>query len=113
MTRPLPDVDPKTARQMVEDAAAILIDVRENDEWAAGHAPGAAHVPLAELDPSAFPSHTRPLVVVCRSGGRSSKAAAKLAAAGLPVHNLSGGMPAWQSAGHPVVRDDGTPGTVI
>ena len=56
---------------------------------------------------------TGPLVVVCRSGGRSSKAATKLATAGLAVHNLSGGMTAWQKAGHPVLRDDGTPGTVI
>ena len=111
MAEPLNDVDPTTARQMVESATVTLIDVRENDEWAAGHAPGAVHVPLADLDPSAY-TDMPPLVVVCRSGGRSSKAAAKLATAGLPVHNLSGGMKAWQGAGHPVIREDGTPGTV-
>lgn len=114
MAKPLNDVDPTTAHQMVEAASATLIDVRENDEWAAGHAPRAVHVPLGALDPSAHGgTDTAPLIVVCRSGARSSKAASTLAGAGLPVHNLAGGMKAWQSAGHPVVRDDGTPGTVI
>lgn len=112
MAEPLPDVDPTTAAQMTDAGTASLIDVRENDEWAAGHAPKAMHVPLGDLDPSAH-TDTGPLVVVCRSGGRSSKAATKLATAGLAVHNLSGGMKAWADAGHPVVREDGTPGTVI
>lgn len=112
MPEPLNDVDPATAHQMLEAATVTMIDVRENDEWAAGHAPGAVHVPLADLNPAEY-TDSRPLVVVCRSGGRSSKAAAKLASAGLPVHNLTGGMTAWQSAGHPVLREDGTPGTVI
>lgn len=112
MAEPLNEVDPSTAHQMVEAATVTLIDVREDDEWAAGHAPRAVHVPLGDLDPSAH-TDTSPLIVVCRSGGRSSKAAAKLATAGLPVHNLAGGMKAWQDAGHPVIREDGTPGTVI
>jgi rhodanese-related sulfurtransferase len=112
MAEPLHDVDPTTAHQMVEAANVTLIDVREDDEWAAGHAPRAVHVPLGDLDPSAH-TDMAPLIVVCRSGGRSSKAAAKLATAGLAVHNLAGGMKAWQDAGHPVVRPDGAPGTVI
>ncbi|OAN31052.1 MULTISPECIES: rhodanese-like domain-containing protein [Mycobacteriaceae] len=112
MTEPLQDVDPATAAQMIDAGTASLIDVREDDEWAAGHAPKAVHVPLGDLDPSAH-ADGGPLVVVCRSGGRSSKAAAKLATAGLAVHNLSGGMTAWGNAGQPVLRDDGTPGTVI
>lgn len=112
MAEPLQDVDPTTAQQMICAGTASLIDVREDDEWAAGHAPNAVHVPLGDLDPSAH-TDTSPLIVVCRSGGRSSKAAAKLAAAGLAVHNLAGGMTAWQNAGHPVLRADGTLGTVI
>ena len=91
MAEPLPDVDPITAQQMIEAGTTSLIDVRDDDEWAAGHAPKAMHMPLVDLDPSAH-TDMAPLVVVCRSGGRSSKAVAKLAAAGLPVHNLSGGM---------------------
>ncbi|MBJ7323855.1 MAG: rhodanese-like domain-containing protein, partial [Rhodococcus sp.] len=53
------------------------------------------------------------LVVVCRSGARSSKAVAALTDAGRAAHNLSGGMKAWHEDGRPVVRDDGTPGAVI
>lgn len=112
MPTPGHDVDVATASRMIEDSAATLLDVREDDEWAAGHAPGAVHVPLRELDPAAY-SPGRTLVVVCRSGARSSKAAAALADAGLPVHNLAGGMSAWQRAGRPVIRDDDTRGTVI
>lgn len=112
MTNPLHDLDPTTAAQMVETATATLIDVRDDDEWAAGHAPQAVHVPLGDLDPSAHTGKA-PLIVVCRSGGRSGKAAAKLATAGLPAHNLAGGMTAWRDAGHPVIRTDGTPGTIV
>ncbi|TXI56952.1 rhodanese-like domain-containing protein [Mycolicibacterium mageritense] len=112
MAEPLQDVDPATAAQMVDAGTVTLVDVREDDEWAAGHAPKAVHVPLATLDPAAYTDGS-PLVVVCRSGGRSGKAATKLATAGVAVHNLAGGMTAWQNAGQPVLRDDGTPGTVI
>ncbi len=91
-----------------------IVDVREDDEWAAGHAPGALHIPLGqlgarlgELDPR------RTLAVVCRSGNRSSRAVAALTAAGLTAHNVDGGMTAWAAAGHPVVTDDGRPGQVI
>lgn len=112
MLVPRHDIDPATAVRMVEDAAATLIDVREHDEWAAGHAPAAVHIPLGELDPGAY-TPQQVLVVVCRSGARSARAAAALAAAGLPVHNLAGGMKAWERAGHPVIRDGATRGTVV
>lgn len=112
MDAPMNDVDPATAQQMLDDSDVTLIDVREDDEWAAGHAPDAVHVALGNLDPSAFPPENT-LVVICRSGARSAKAATKLAAAGLPVHNVVGGMKAWESLGQPVIRNDQTPGTVI
>ena len=112
MPAPRHDVDPATASRLVDDGTATLLDVREHDEWAAGHAPGAVHIPLGELDPGAYTSE-HILVVVCRSGARSGRAATALAAAGLPVHNLAGGMTAWQRAGHSVICDDDTPGTVI
>ena len=112
MPAALHDVDPTAARQLIDGGTATLLDVREDDEWSAGHAQSAVHLPLGKLNPADCPTG-RTLVVVCRSGGRSGKAAAALAAAGLPVHNLAGGMQAWERAGLPVVRDDGTPGTVI
>jgi len=86
--------------------------VREDDEWAAGHAPAAVHVPLGVLDPSAF-SPEQPLVIVCRSGARSGRAVTALSAAGRTAHNLAGGMKAWKASGLNVIRDDGAPGAVI
>ncbi len=88
----------------------VLLDVREPDEWAAGHAPEAVHVPLGEL-----PSRTgeladlpddRPVHVICRSGGRSARATAWLNAAGVvDAVNVEGGMKAWQAQGRPMVAD--------
>lgn len=94
------------------DRGAVLLDVRENDEWAAGHAPGAVHVPLAEVSAAATRFADAEVLSVCRSGNRSAKAAEALAAVGVKVRNVAGGMTAWMAAGLPVVRDDGTPGTV-
>ena len=70
----------------VQDAAArgeqvLLLDVREDHEWEAGHATTAHHLPLSRLDPGAVPTD-RPVVAVCRSGHRSGHATALLAAAG-------------------------------
>jgi len=106
------EIDPMGAMTLVEKSGAILLDVREDDEWTAGHAPGAVHIRRGDLDAGIFET-TMPIVAVCRSGGRSGSAATELAAAGLTVYNLAGGMGAWQQSGQPVIRDDGSAGTVI
>lgn len=106
-------VDSVRATELVDDCAAILLDVREDDEWLAGHAPGARHVRLGDLDPQSFVDTATPVVAVCRSGNRSAAAAQKLATVGVTVYNLVGGMKAWREAGQPVIRDDGTEGTVL
>lgn len=116
MTRPsqpsrLPDVGPQQAVELLDREEAVLLDVREPDEWTAGHAPQAEHLPLARVTPAAVPQGVT-IVAVCRSGNRSGKAADALAAAGVPVHNLAGGMKAWAQEGLPVVTDSGAPGTV-
>lgn len=113
MTSPdrIAQVDPAGAACPL-DEGAVLLDVREPDEWSAEHAPRAFHVPLGRLDPKALP-HDRLVVAVCRSGRRSGKAAARLADAGIDVRNLTGGMHAWAADGHPIQRDDGQPGTVL
>ncbi len=111
MTNPK-TIDPDAARRALEDSDAMLLDVREDDEWAAGHAPQATHIRLADLDPGAV-TPDNPVIVVCRSGSRSHKAAVALTEAGRTVYNLVGGMKAWQQSGYPVVRDDGTTGAVI
>jgi rhodanese-related sulfurtransferase len=92
---------------------AVLLDVREDDEWRRGHAADAQHIPmgevpnrLEELDPM-----TR-LYVICHAGGRSARVAQYLARNGYAPVNVSGGMLAWSNAGRPVVTDDGRPGSV-
>lgn len=111
MTSPRPDVDPAEAARMAGREDVVLLDVREPAEWEAGHAAGAVHQPLDALDPAMLDPDVE-YVAVCRSGNRSGKAAAVMAAAGLPVANMAGGMTAWAEAGLPIVRDDGGAGIV-
>jgi len=91
---------------------AVLLDVREDDEWTAGHAPDAVHVPLARVGEAVSRFAGQEVLTVCRSGARSGRAAKTLAAAGVDVRNVAGGMSAWASAGLPMVRNDGSPGRV-
>lgn len=93
------------------DESVVLLDVREDDEWRRGHAPGARHIPmgeiptrLAELDPNAM------LFVMCHVGGRSQRVAQYLAGHGYTPLNVVGGMQAWADAGRPVVTDSGDAG---
>ena len=108
----IPEVGPEEARELVE-GGAFLLDVREPEEWVAGHAPQAESVPLNEVPArlDALP-RTRQIVAVCRSGARSGKATEFLAAQGFDVVNLGGGMKAWAAAGFTVETDDGAAGTV-
>ena len=97
----------------LRNGGGVLLDVREPDEWAAGHAPDAVHLPLAGVGEAAATFAGQEVFTVCRSGGRSAKAAEMLAQAGVNVRNVAGGMTAWAAAGLPVVRSEGTPGAVI
>ena len=108
----VPEVDIDAARTLVE-SGALLLDVREPDEWVSGHAPDARHVPMSDV-PNALDAlpRDRRVVAVCRSGARSGRVTEFLVAQGFDVVNLAGGMQAWASAGHPVVTDDGAPGQV-
>lgn len=100
------------------DAAAgahhLLLDVREYQEWMAGHAPDATHVPMSELPHrlAELPAHGR-IVCVCRSGNRSARVTAWLRAQGFDAVNLSGGMLQWSARGHAVTNHAGNPGVVI
>lgn len=109
---PAGEIAAKAAYQLLADGTALLIDVRDDAEWAAGHAPQAQHMPLDGLDATSLPAH-RVIIAVCRSGVRSSRAATHLHAAGMTVRNLTGGMRAWADAGLPVHTDQGQPGTVV
>ncbi|GAA0810880.1 rhodanese-like domain-containing protein [Spirilliplanes yamanashiensis] len=96
-------------------ASAYLLDVREPDEWAAGHAPGAHHLPMMEVPARiAEIPEDGDVVVVCRSGGRSAQVTAYLMQHGWDnVRNLAGGMGAWQDAGRELVSEDGQPARVL
>lgn len=92
---------------------ALLLDVREDNEWEAGRAPQAIHISLGSL-----PDHVneiprnRLIVCVCRSGARSSRAAQYLAEQGSDVANLDGGMLAWASQGEQLVADAADPAVI-
>jgi rhodanese-related sulfurtransferase len=89
-------------------AGAWLLDVREDDEWRAGHAPDATHIPLGELGARAaeVPKDTT-VYVICRSGSRSARAAFALVGAGWDAVNVAGGMQEWAASGLPMAADTG------
>ncbi|WP_110944293.1 rhodanese-like domain-containing protein [Streptomyces niger] len=99
-------------------SADFLLDVREDDEWKAGHAEGALHIPMSDFV-SRYGELTEQapeggkVYVLCRVGGRSAQVTQYLVQQGLDAVNVEGGMQAWEAAGRPVVTDEGGAGTVI
>jgi rhodanese-related sulfurtransferase len=95
------------------DGSVVLLDVREDDEWHRGHAPGAQHIPMGQV-PSRLGDidAEAKLFVVCQAGGRSQRVARYLAQNGYTPVNVAGGMLAWAAAGRPVVTDDGATGVI-
>jgi rhodanese-related sulfurtransferase len=88
---------------------AHLIDVREDDEWRAGHAPDAVHLPMMELPArlAEIPAEGD-VVIVCKSGARSAQVVGYLLHNGWAnVRNLDDGMLGWALAGRPMVSEDG------
>ena len=84
---------------------AMLVDVREPDEYQAGHIKGSTLMPLAQISLGALPPYQRKkLVMQCRSGGRSRTACTKLIAEqpDIEIYNLEGGFLAWKEAGYEV-----------
>ena len=104
----LPGVSVEKAMKELSEGV-ILVDVREQDEWDAGHAPGATFLPLSALQErvSELPRDSR-LLIVCHSGGRSLRAVNFLRSEGLDAVNVEGGMSAWSAAGGSVVVDSHT-----
>ncbi|MFI9601721.1 MULTISPECIES: rhodanese-like domain-containing protein [Streptomyces] len=108
---------PTVGVQDLEDGD-FLLDVREDDEWRAGHAEGALHIPLSEFVArygeltEAAPQDGR-VHVICRSGGRSAQVAMYLVQQGVDAVNVDGGMQVWEASGRPVVTDEGRPGQVV
>ena len=93
----LQDVEQALAR------GATVLDVRESEEYAAGHLPGACLLPLGVLPVRMHElSKDEPLFVVCQGGGRSAQAALLLAGAGFDARSVSGGTAAWTKSGRTV-----------
>jgi rhodanese-related sulfurtransferase len=108
----VPTIGPGEARTAAA-AGARFLDVRERSEWDAGRVAEALWIPLGELATrqGELPRDA-PIVVICRSGGRSAVATRALLDAGFDATNLAGGMQAWAAAGEPVVSASGGPGVV-
>ena len=85
-----------------------LLDVREPDEWEAGHVPGAVHIPLGQLGQrtSEIPAD-QTIYVICRSGHRSGRATEALNSAGWQAVNVAGGMQQWAAQARPMITDSG------
>lgn len=120
----------KTYRQLVEEARprvrevtvedvmqmqakgepAVILDIREESEWAAGHMPGAAHLARGVLEPRVhhvLPDPATPIVLVCAGGNRSVLAADVMQVMGYTnVASMSGGFRAWMAAGGESERDE-------
>jgi rhodanese-related sulfurtransferase len=102
-----------TVNEVGDDA--YLVDVREDDEWTAGHAPTAHHLPMGQVPARLDEVPTEgDVVVVCRSGHRSGQVVAYLSGQGWDnLRNLDGGMQDWAAAGRPMVSEDGRTARVL
>jgi rhodanese-related sulfurtransferase len=95
--------------QIKKNGSAVFIDVRESDEWAAGHPSGAILIPLSEFDqaaPAKLSDKNAEIYVICRSGNRSRIASQQLIDMGYTgVFNVDGGYEAWLAASLPTALD--------
>ena len=96
------------ATRLMNQGPTVVIDVRDEKEYAAGHLPRARHVPLKDLDKKAAELgkfKDKPVILTCRSGPRAAAAARTLRKAGFAnVYQLKGGIAAWQQASLPLER---------
>lgn len=103
----LQTIDATAAKRLI-DHGATLVDIREADEHAREHVPGARNMPLSRL--GSLPSGAKAIVFHCRSGARTSANAPRLAAAAdCQAYILDGGIEAWKKAGLPVATDRSQP----
>ena len=106
------DFDTVTVNDVPADAT--ILDVREDYEWVAGHAEGAVHIPLEQLPARLYDlDPDDDLYVICRTGGRSFRAAQWLVGQGYSAMNVAGGMDQWLESGKPLVSDNGLKPVVL
>ena len=101
-----PAITPGEATQLINREDALVLDIREANEFHGGHIVNALHIPLGNLEDRQgdLEKHkNKPIIAVCRSGNRSGTACSRLKKAGFEnIYNLKGGMMAWQHASLPI-----------
>lgn len=110
---PLPSVDAAAV-----PSEGFVLDVREDDEWAAYHVEGALHIPMSDFvarfgELTEAVDDGRRVYVMCRVGGRSAQVTQYLVRQEIDAVNVDGGMQAWDGAGRPMVTDNGNPAFVL
>lgn len=106
--RGIKEVDATAALQLINHKNAVVLDVREDDEYKAGHVLNSMLIPLGKLKERVGELEQykdQPVVVVCRSGNRSGTACVMLGKQGFAqAYNLAGGVMAWQKANLPLQK---------
>lgn len=101
-------ISPTESTQMINRDDAMILDVRESNEYTTGHIINSVHIPLSALKTRISElekNKNKKVIVACRSGHRSSQACANLKKEGFEqVFNLSGGIMAWESANLPLIK---------
>ena len=101
-------LSPDGAVQLINREKAVVVDVCEVEEFAAGHVGGSKNIPLNQLDDklaAAVKNKTLPLILVCRTGARSARAVAMAKKLGYDnAQSMAGGLKAWQTANLPVEK---------
>lgn len=101
-------LEPARVAALAEGDGAVLIDVRRDYEYEAGHPPAARHIEVNDLTANADSiPRDRPVVFCCRTGSRSALAAEAFRQAGFDAYNLKGGLTAWAEAGLPLEPENG------
>lgn len=101
----VPEIDVHTLAAWLEAGTAVVVDVREDEEWEEWHLPAATLLPMSDFEPEQLPERAgKALVIQCRSGVRSAAVARRLIhrEGFAEVYNLAGGIIAWKDAGFEV-----------
>jgi len=102
------EVEPARVAELMSSGEAQIVDVRNDDEYDAGHIGGARHVRFDELTARAGElDQSRPVVFYCQAGGRSAAAAQAFAASGWEARTMAGGLVEWAERGLPLEPEDG------
>jgi len=101
-------LSPVQATLLINREDAVVVDVRDQGEYTAGHIAGSRHIPAAELERRSSELDkfkSRPIILCCATGNRSASALTQLRKAGFEkVYNLRGGIMEWEKAGQPLSR---------